>query len=241
LKRVTTKTRRHEEGKGAPETAGRDRRLDPEPTGNRTLPIPCCPGSPRILLLHKPKGVEVTRPHSLDREAYPGQKTVYHVLPSEFHEQGWVPVGRLDKDSTGLLLFVREGFLVGRLQKPGALDKVYEVWVRGRVLPEHVEQALKGVSTPIGPLRAKAVTLKGGAGPKSRVEVVLDEGKNRHIRRLFAAMKDPVKNKVLKVTDLKRLRFGPVELDVPSGEWRFLNPEETDNLLSCFPRKKSVT
>jgi 23S rRNA pseudouridine2605 synthase len=188
-------------------------------------------------MMHKPRKYEVTRPHALDSEQYPGQKTVYRLLPPEFHAQGWVPVGRLDKDSTGLLLFVREGFLVGRLQRPGNLEKVYDVWVRGKVEEAHVTQALAGVPTPIGVLKAKKVTLKGGIGFKSHVEVVLDEGKNRHIRRLFAGMKEVGKPKALKVLELKRLKFGPIELDVPSAKWRFLTPDETEKLLSCIPPK----
>jgi len=195
----------------------------------------------RILMLHKPKGYEVTRPAILGREAYPGQKTVYSILPPEFHEGGWVPVGRLDKDSTGLLLFVKEGFLVGRLQKPGNLDKVYEVWVRGHVQPEHVEKILKGVETPIGVLRAKEVKVMGGAGPKTRVRVVLDEGKNRQVRRLFSALRDLKHDKPLKVMELKRTRIGPLEMDVESGKWRFLSDEETVTLLKCIPPKKKKT
>lgn len=69
----------------------------------------------RILMLHKPKGYVVTRPRVPGIEEVPVGKTVYSLLPPEFHAQGWVPVGRLDKDSTGLLLFVREGPLVHRL------------------------------------------------------------------------------------------------------------------------------
>lgn len=194
--------------------------------------------TPRILLLHKPKGYEVTRPKALGAEGYPGQKTVYDLLPPEFHAEGWVPVGRLDKDSTGLLLFVKEGFLVSRLQKPGNFDKVYEVWVRGWVLPEHVDEALKGVETPIGVLKAKAVEVMGGAGPKTRVRVTLDEGKNRQVRRIFAAMRDQKFDKPLKVLELKRVRFGPQVLDVGSGEWRYLDETETRTLLDLIPPKR---
>lgn len=194
----------------------------------------------RILALNKPKGYEVTRPKAIGSEAYPGQKTVYDLLPPEFHEGGWVPVGRLDKDSTGLILFVKEGFLVGRLQKPGNLDKVYEVWVRGHVQPEHVEKILNGVETPIGVLKAKAVEVLGGAGPKTRARVVLEEGKNRQVRRLFAALKDLKFNKPLKVLELKRTRIGPLELDVESGKWRYLTDDETEALLNCIPPKKKA-
>jgi 23S rRNA pseudouridine2605 synthase len=193
--------------------------------------------APRMLILNKPKTYEVTRPKSLDHKDYPSQKTVYSLLPPEFHAEGWVPVGRLDKDSTGLLLFVKEGFLVGQLQKPGNLEKVYEVLVRGHVQPEHVQKILEGVETPIGVLKAKAVEVRGMAGPKTRARVVLDEGKNRQVRRLFAALKDVKFNKPLKVLELKRTRIGPLALDVESGKWRYLTDSETETLLNCIPPK----
>jgi 23S rRNA pseudouridine2605 synthase len=198
----------------------------------------------RIIALHKPKGYEVTRPKVLGHESYPGQKTVYSLLPPEFHEGGWVPVGRLDKESTGLILFVKAGPLVFQLQKPGNLEKVYEVLVRGPVQPEHVEKILEGVQTPIGILKAKAVEIlpsldseqipkeqRGGKGNKTRARVVLEEGKNRQVRRLFSGLRDVKFNKPLKVLELKRTRIGPLELDVESGQWRYLTDEETVAIL----------
>jgi 23S rRNA pseudouridine2605 synthase len=175
---------------------------------------------PRILLFHKPKGCTVTASDELERS------TVYDRLPAWVRSEGWVPVGRLDMDSRGLLLFVREGHLVDLLTRPGALSKVYEVWVRGAVQPSHLALALSGVSTPIGELRCKEAKVLGMAGGKTRLRVVLDEGKNRHLRRLFGTLRDERHGTPLKVTDLKRTAFGPIALDVPSGAWRFLTPEE---------------
>jgi len=172
---------------------------------------------------------------------YPGQKTVYALLPSEFHSEGWMPVGRLDKDSTGLLLFVKEGFLVGRLQRPGNLEKIYDVWVRGHVQPPHVEKILEGVESPVGILKAKSVEILGGAGPKTHLRMVLTEGKNRHIRRLFWLLTDLKFKRRLKVLELKRIKIGSLNLSVPSGQWRFLTEEETETLLRCIPPKKTKT
>ena len=73
--------------------------------------------------------------------------------------------------------------------------------------------------------------LLGGAGPKTRLKVVLDEGKNRHIRRLFGALQDPKFQTPLKVLELKRTAVGDLALDVPSGKWRFLTPEESSRIL----------
>jgi 23S rRNA pseudouridine2605 synthase len=182
-------------------------------------------GQPRILALHKPKGVVVTR--SDER----GRRTVYDLLPDWALADGWVPVGRLDQESTGLLLFVKEGSLVEQLTRPGACLKTYEVWVRGRVTEEHLAAIRRGIPSPVGLLTATSVELLGGAGPKSRLRVTLDEGKNRHIRRLFGALKDPKFGTPLKVAELKRTHIGSLALDVPSGSWRFLEEREVRALF----------
>ena len=179
----------------------------------------------RVLAFHKPKGVVVTR--SDER----GRRTVYDLLPGWVRDELWVPVGRLDRDSRGLLLFVREGRLVELLTRGGGLAREYEVWVRGRVTPAHVAQCLAGVETAAGVMRAERVEVRGGAGPKTRLAVVLREGLNREIRRLFGALRDPERGTPLKVTDLRRTRIGPVALDVPSGAWRFLTAAEVEALV----------
>lgn len=184
------------------------------------------PPSPApILLFHKPKGVTVTR--SDER----GARTIYDLLPPWVRDDGWIPVGRLDKDTRGLLLLVQSGKLMDALSRPGAHEKLYEVWVRGQVSPEQAQSLERGVATALGTLRARRVQLKGGVGPKSRLHVTLDEGKNRQIRRLFAALKDPQTGKPLKVLELKRVRFGPLSLDLPSGQWRFATEQETQDLM----------
>jgi 23S rRNA pseudouridine2605 synthase len=75
-------------------------------------------------------------------------------------------------------------------------------------------------------LKALNVTIRGGAGPKTRLEVELDEGKNRHIRRMFGALKDPKFGTPLKVLELKRVQIGNLPLDTDSGKWRFLKSSE---------------
>src|SRR6478609_5508102 len=179
----------------------------------------------RLLMLHKPKGYVVTRSDEL------GRKTVYELLPEWAFNEDWQPVGRLDLESKGLLLFSKNGREVDALTRPGGLLKVYEIWVRGKVTPGHIAQALRGVDTPEGLCRAKTVEPLGGAGPKTRLRVTLDEGKNRHIRRLFGGLKDDKFGTPLKVLELKRLSIGDLTLDVPSGEWRVLTPEETVRLV----------
>ncbi len=180
--------------------------------------------APEILMFHKPRGVTVTR--SDER----GGKTVYDLLPAWVRTAGWIPVGRLDKDTRGLLLFVQNGALMDRLSRPGAHKKIYEVWVRGHATSEHASALLAGVQTTLGLMRASSVELLGGAGPKSRLRVTLEEGKNRQIRRMFASLLDPLKKTPLKVLELKRVSFGPLKLNVESGLWRMLTEAEVQSL-----------
>ncbi|MEW5804760.1 MAG: pseudouridine synthase [bacterium] len=179
-----------------------------------------------IILFHKPKSVVVSRRDEL------GRRTVYNLLPPWVLEDGWVPVGRLDRDTRGLLLLVKDGRLVERLTRPGGLKRTYEVWVRGHVTEEHLEKVHQGICSPVGTLRCLEIQILGMAGPKSHLRVVVDEGKNRHIRRLFGALLDERYGTALKVLDLKRVQFGSVCLDVASGQWRFLSLVEHENLLS---------
>jgi 23S rRNA pseudouridine2605 synthase len=186
--------------------------------------------SHKLLVLNKPKGYVVTRSDEL------GRKTVYELLPSWAFTGGWMPVGRLDLESKGLLLFTPDGKIADALTRPGNCVKIYEIWVRGHVTDDHITQLTRGVHTSEGVLRARRVTKKGGAGPKSRLEVELDEGKNRHIRRLFGALKDPETGTPLKVLELKRIQSGSLRLDIESGVWRFLTPNEEQSLLDPTPK-----
>jgi len=186
----------------------------------------------KILMFHKPKGVVVSRSDEL------GRKTVYDALPEWVRTEGWIPVGRLDRDTRGLLLFVQDRSLVDPLTSPGSVSKTYEVWLRGRLTPSHIREIRAGVDSPVGTLRCQSVTTLGAAGPKQRVQVVLDEGKNRHIRRMFGALKDQVHGTPLKVSDLKRIQFGPISLDLPSGQWRFLTEAEVDEPIQAHHTRK---
>lgn len=178
-----------------------------------------------ILMFHKPKAVVVSRKDEL------GRKTIYDVLPNWVREDDWVPVGRLDRDSRGLLLLVNDSSLVESLGAPGNHLKTYEVWIRGRLTDHHLEQIRKGLPSPVGTLTCKSIEVIGKAGPKQHVRVALDEGKNRHLRRMFGALHDQAHHTPLKVLELKRTAFGSIKLDVPSGGWRFLTDGEIRSLM----------
>lgn len=181
--------------------------------------------SKKLLALNKPKGYLVTRSDDL------GRKTVYDILPQWVYDEQWMPIGRLDLESKGLLLFTQDGQISNALTKPGNCIKIYEIWVRGHVTDEHIAQALRGVQTPQGLLKAKQVEKIGFGGAKTKLKIIIDEGKNRHIRRLFGALKDPKFGTPLKVVNLTRVSIGTFKLDIQSGQWRYLNVEEEKSLL----------
>ena len=126
--------------------------------------------STKLLVLNKPKCFLVTRTDDL------GRKTVYTLLPTWAYEEGWMPIGRLDLESKGLLLFTKEGQINNFLTKPGNCIKIYEVWVRGHVTDEHILQAKNGVDSIHGQLKAKLEKISF-AGAKTKLKVQIDEGR----------------------------------------------------------------
>jgi len=184
--------------------------------------------SKKLLALNKPKGYIVTRADER------GRKTVYDLLPDWAFDDGWMPIGRLDLESKGLLLFTQEGKIGDALTKPGACAKVYEIWVRGHVTDAHIAKAKKGVESKYGLLKALSVKKIGTGGAKTKLHIVINEGKNRHIRRLFGALNDPKFNTPLKVLELKRISIGNFKLDLESGKWRYLSSKEEKTLMQAL-------
>ena len=181
-----------------------------------------------LFALNKPKGYLVTRSDDL------GRKTVYDLLPDWAYDEGWMPIGRLDLDSKGLLLFTTDGKTGNLLTKPGGCIKIYEIWVRGHVTDEHIVQALRGVKSKEDVLKALVVEKIGMGGAKTKLRIQINEGKNRHIRRLFGAMKDPKFGTPLKVLELKRVSIASYKLELKSSEWCFLSSEEEKMLLGTL-------
>ena len=181
--------------------------------------------SKKIFMLNKPKGYIVTRSDEHWR------KTVYDLLPDWAFDDGWMPVWRLDLESKGLLLFTQDGQIGNHLTKPGACIKIYEILVRGHVTDEHISQALSWVDSPHGILKALVIEKIGNMWAKTKLRVQIDEGKNRHIRRLFWAMRDPKFDTPLKVMSLTRVSIGSLELGIESGKWAYLSRDEENMLL----------
>jgi len=164
-----------------------------------------------VVLLHKPRGVVTTR---RDPE---GRRTVYDCLVGL--DEHVVPVGRLDAASSGLLVLTNDTRLADRLTDPAnAIPRTYLVTVRGRLGNEAAAAAMRGVEDRGERLAAAAVTVRKASGRESHLVVELREGKNREIRRLFAALGH-------EVTALKRVAFGEYVLgDLAVGEWRRVRP-----------------
>jgi 23S rRNA pseudouridine2605 synthase len=170
------------------------------------------------LALNKPRGVVTT---AADEK---GRETVYSLLPENFP---WLaPVGRLDKASEGLLLLTNDSEWAARITAPEThLDKTYHVQIAG-IGDEDLLQVLRdGVRTNAGEsLPVKNVRALRHGEQNSWLEIILDEGKNRHIRRMLEELK-------IEVLRLVRVAIGPLALgDLPKGATRFLEKQEKQAL-----------
>jgi len=170
------------------------------------------PQAPRLLLYHKPVGELVTR---RDPE---GRPTVFARLP-RLSEGRWIAIGRLDLNSSGLLLFTTSGEIAHRLMHPrhGAV-RAYRARIRGELDAAKVARLLSGVR--LEGIRARFEALEPestGPGTNRWVRVRLREGRNREVRRLFGAVG-------LMVSRLVRIRYGPFVLprDLEPGRWKEL-------------------
>ena len=165
----------------------------------------------RHVMLHKPAGILTAA-----RDAK--QPTVMDLLPPVYRSIGCMPVGRLDKDTTGLLILTCNGELNHRLLSPGRhVDKRYRALVEGRL--EEKDAGAFAAGMDLGDFTAQPAKLTI-LGP-SLAEVVIAEGKFHQVKRMFAAVGH-------EVLELHRYAFGPLELDpeLQEGQWRELTAEE---------------
>ena len=168
------------------------------------------------LMLHKPAGI-------LSATEDQSQRTVLDLLPEHLRRRGLFPVGRLDKDTEGLLLLTDDGALAHALLSPRHhVDKVYYARTEGTITPEDVAALAAGLTLGDGLvcLPAKLEALEEGG-----CLVTLQEGKYHQVKRMLASRGKPV-------CYLKRLSMGPVALDrrLKPGEWRPLTAQEVDSL-----------
>jgi 23S rRNA pseudouridine2605 synthase len=176
----------------------------------------------RVLLYHKPAGEIVSR---ADPE---GRPTVFDKLP-RLGSAKWIAVGRLDFNSEGLLMFTTLGELANRLMHPRyEVEREYSVRVMGTLTPEQERQLLEGVELEDGPARVLALADGGGEGANHWYKIVLPEGRNKEVRRMFETLG-------LMVSRLIRTRYGVVNMppQLKRGQMLELQGEELDTLLKA--------
>lgn len=169
------------------------------------------------LMLNKPKNVITA---TVDRK----ETTVLDLIPEKYRQRKLAPVGRLDKDTEGLILLTNDGKINHRLTSPKAnIWKTYEVIVQGKVTAEHVEIFNKGVQLDDGYITKPAKLKIIASGPQSHVELAITEGKYHQVKRMFQVLD-------MKVLALKRTKIGAITLDenLATGECRPLKQTELD-------------
>jgi 23S rRNA pseudouridine2605 synthase len=174
----------------------------------------------RVLLYHKPEGEICSR---ADPEKRP---SVFDHLPM-LRNGRWISIGRLDFNTSGLLLLTNDGELANKLMHPSAqIEREYAVRVKGIVTPQIIKKLTKGVQLDDGPGHFEQITDAGGEGINHWYHVVVKQGRNRFVRRLWESQD-------VMVSRLMRIRFGNILLPriLRRGRWMEMKKEEVAQLI----------
>ena len=169
---------------------------------------------PKILMYHKPIGEVCTRADPA------GRRDVFQNLPG-LNQGRWVSIGRLDINTSGLLLFTSDGELANRLMHPSyEVEREYAVRVHGAVTSDMIEQLQQGVELDDGPAKFNQIIDSGGSGSNHWYHVIIKEGRNREVRRLWEAVG-------VEVSRLVRVRYDQFNLPkwLKPGKFRILEDE----------------
>ncbi|HRO37005.1 23S rRNA pseudouridine(2605) synthase RluB [Thauera sp.] len=194
----------------------------------KLVPLRFTQRSPRVLIYHKPEGEIVSRD---DPE---GRPTVFERLPI-LRKGRWLAVGRLDFNTSGLLLFTNDGDLANKLMHPRyELEREYAVRILGELTEEQVKSLTDGIQLEDGPAKFNLLRDEGGEGANHWYRVTISEGRNREVRRMFEAVG-------LTVSRLMRVRYGSVELParLKRGMWMEMPEAEACVLAGLPPPQQS--
>ncbi len=206
---------------GAPAATGQGvTQFDVVRLDSRILKLPFVAELPQVLIYHKPEGEIVSQD---DPE---GRASVFDKLPKVKNAK-WIAIGRLDMNTSGLLIFTTSGDLANRFMHPRyEVEREYAVRIFGELTEGQMTQLTEGIELEDGPASFDSIKAQGGEGANHWYQVILREGRNREVRRLFEAFQLPVSR-------LMRVRFGPVNLPprVKRGTMLKLEQKEVVGLL----------